>query len=44
VASLPRFLVKARRGEETRYLLVKPDDASDEAPVDAEADEVGLPR
>ncbi len=44
VASLPRFLIKARRGEETRYLLLKPDGAGNEASRDEEAGEVALPR
>jgi len=39
-ADLPRFLIKARRGEETRYLLVKPSAPGDPA-NEADALEAG---
>jgi S1-C subfamily serine protease len=43
VASAPRFLITARRGEETRFLLVKPGDRPVDEDAADEAGEVRLP-
>ena len=44
VSKLPRFLITTKRGEETRYLLVKPSGGADEGPALQDAGEVALPR